>query len=417
MILDTKVVWKDRFHIIGMKIRYQPSNAKPSENEITRLWQRFNPRYCEITGRTGGVYGLMTMPPGMKPGDPFDYVAGCGVSATSTVPEGMVAESYPGGLYCVVTRKGPIDELPQAFHYFWEKWLPGSDYDRAAGAEFEYYDERYRGNDDAESVMELWFPIRSKRPAPIENRVASVFVHVADLRRSAEWYSRLLGLPLMENRLNGGPVYWFDLPGAGLILDSNVNNRKDPDWREEMKPRFMFPTGDIDAAYAYLREKAEVFHAPERHAHMAYITFRDPEGNAHMACWDGNAGEEPQLPATESPVAARIKGVFIDVKEMKAMAAWYADLLALPLDENTSEEAIYPIPVTRGPGLLLDHNRHRHNDSFTIPFMFDCRSVDEAYAFVEANGIEVFGSIERHGEFAFFTVKDPDGHLVMICEG
>ncbi|CAG7652263.1 effector binding domain-containing protein [Paenibacillus allorhizosphaerae] len=417
MIMDTKVVWKDRFQVVGMKIRYQPSETKPSENEITRLWQRFNPRCREITGRTGGMYGLMVMPPDMKPGDPFDYLAGCGVSETGSVPEGMVAESYPGGLYCVVTRKGPIDELHQAFHYFWEKWLPESEYDRAAGAEFEYYDERYRGNANVESVMELWFPIRSKRPAPIENRVASVFVHVTDLRRSAEWYSRLLGLPLMENRLNGGPVYWFDLPGTGLILDSNVNNRKDPNWREEMKPRFMFPASDIDEAYAYLSEKAEVFHEPERHRDMAYFTFRDPEGNALMACWNGKPGEEPKLPATESPVLARIKGVFVDVKEMKATAAWYADLLALPFNESASGGAIYPIAVTRSAGLMLDHNRHRHNDSFSIPFMFDCRNIDEAYAFVKTSGIEVFGSIERYGQIAFFTVKDPDDNLVMICEG
>ncbi len=59
---------------------------------------------------------------------------------------------------------------------------------------------------------------------PLANRVASVFVHVTDLRTSAEWYSRLLGLPLMEERLNGGPVYWFDFQGTHLILDSNRVN-------------------------------------------------------------------------------------------------------------------------------------------------------------------------------------------------
>ncbi|BFH62906.1 VOC family protein [Paenibacillus azoreducens] len=55
---------------------------------------------------------------------------------------------------------------------------------------------------------------------PLVNRVASVFVHMTDLRRSAEWYSRLLGLPVMEERMNGGPVYWFDFAGTHLILDS-----------------------------------------------------------------------------------------------------------------------------------------------------------------------------------------------------
>lgn len=417
MILDTKVVWKDKFQVVGMKIRFQPSDVKPSENEITRLWKRFNPRCGEIAGKSGGTYGLMVMPQDMKPGDPFDYMAGCGVSEAGSVPEGMTAELVPGGLYCVVTRKGPIDELHKAFHHFWDKWLPDSGYVYAAGAEFEYYDGRYRGNHDAESEMELWFPIRSKQPVPVENRVASVFVHVTELRRSAEWYSRLLGLPLMENRLNGGPVYWFDLPGTGLILDSNVNNRKDPDWKEEMKPRFMFPVRDIDEAYAYLQEKAEVFHEPERHGSMAFFTFRDPEGNALMACWAANPGADVPLTETDSPVLARMKGVFVDVKEMGAMAAWYKDLLALPLNEIAAKESICTIPVTRGAGLLLDNNRYRNNDSFSIPFMFDSKNIDDAYAFVKEQGIDVFGEIERYGKMAFFTIKDPDENLVMICEG
>ncbi|MBE9914188.1 hypothetical protein G8C92_09095 [Paenibacillus donghaensis] len=62
--------------------------------------------------------------------------------------------------------------------------------------------------------------IYSTTKIPLVNRVASVFVHVTDLRLSAEWYSRLLGLPVMEERMNGGPVYWFDFEGTHLILDS-----------------------------------------------------------------------------------------------------------------------------------------------------------------------------------------------------
>lgn len=61
---------------------------------------------------------------------------------------------------------------------------------------------------------------------PIENQITSLFVHVSDVRRATEWYSQLLGLPIREDRLSSGPVYWFDLPEAHLILDSNTENRK-----------------------------------------------------------------------------------------------------------------------------------------------------------------------------------------------
>lgn len=163
MILETRIVWKETFKAVGQKIRYKPSQEiAPSENEISRLWQRFNPRCEEIPYRNGQCYGLCIIEPDMRPGDAFDYIAAVGVTAFADVPEGMIADTFEGGLYVVVTRKGPIDELGAAFDYYHGEWLPNSEYTCRAGAEVEYYDRRYLGNDNPESVMELWFPIRSK---------------------------------------------------------------------------------------------------------------------------------------------------------------------------------------------------------------------------------------------------------------
>ncbi|MBB6671057.1 VOC family protein [Cohnella nanjingensis] len=420
MIAKTEVVWKDTFHAVGLKVPFQPSNViLPSENELSKLWIRFNPRAGEIKGCDGKCYGLCLFPPGFKPGDTFDYLAGAGVRAIEDVPEGMTAETVAGALYCVVTRQGTIDELGETFRYYWEEWLPSSaDYEATCGAEVELYDERYRGNEDAASIMELWFPVKRKREAPIENRIGSAIVHVTDLRRSAEWYSRLLGLPIREERLNGGPVYWFDLPGTGLLLDDNSGNRRDPAWREDMKPRFMLPVSDIDDAYAYIRERAEIIGGgPHRFEGMAYFNFRDPEGNALMACRSEHAEEDPALAETESPVLGRIGGVFVDVRKMESAARWHSELFGLPFKPQEAEQSIYSVPMRRGASLLLDDNRARRGETFRILLMFDTRDIRASYDFVRTLGYEAFGEIEEHGDVAFFSVRDPDGNLIMICQG
>jgi len=414
-VLGAKVVWKEAVTVVGEKIRFDPSTGTPpSGNDIARLWPRFSERVGEIENVVGGAYGLCLFDADGVPGAPFDYVAGVGVSRAERVPEGMSAHTVPAGLYCVVTRQGVIDELGRTFEFFWKEWLPDSGY-AYGGVEYEYYDERYRGNHDPESVMDIWFPIRPAREVPLDNRVASLFIHVTDVRRSAEWYSKLLGLPVLEERLNGGPVYWFDLPDTGLVLDSDANNRRDPAWRESMMPRVMFAARDIDKAYGYLKERGTPFFEPERHGTMAYFNFADPEGNSQMACWTENY-DPTAVPATDSPIGPRIGGVFVDVKDMKAMARWYTELLGLPLDELQAERPIYSVPVSRGAALLLDRNRHLNGESFTEICYFETNDFEAALAYARDNGFEFAGEPAHFPDLSEFALIDPDGNRIVVAQ-
>ena len=414
-VLGAKVVWKDAFTIVGEKIRFDPSaGTPPSGNAIAKLWPRFSERVGEIERVVGGAYGLCLFDEGAAPGAPFDYIAGVGVSRADHVPEGMTSHSVPGGWYCVVTRQGPIDEIGAALDYYRREWLPKSGY-VCASLEFEYYDERYRGNDDPSSVMDVWFAIRPARPVPIENRIASVFIHVTDLRRSAEWYSRLLGMPVFEERMNGGPVYWFDLGDTGLVLDSDVNNRKDPSWSEAAMPRIMFPAKDIDEAHAYVRERATTFSEPQRHGTMAYFNFADPEGNAQMACWTAGDAATPAS-TTMSPIRPRIGGAFVDAKDMRRMAGWYSALLGLPLDEEQAKRRIYSVPVTRGAALLLDGNRHANGEDFTEICYFETDDFEAALAYAREHGFELAGEPAYFPDLAEFALLDPDGNRIVVAE-
>ncbi|MEF2967171.1 VOC family protein [Paenibacillus sp. M1] len=250
---------------------------------------------------------------------------------------------------------------------------------------------------------------------PIENRVGSVFVHVTDLRRAAEWYSRLLGLPIMEERLNGGPVYWFDFQGAHLILDSDAANRENPDWSEEMMPRIMFPTRDIDLAYQYIRDKGVTVWEPERHGTMAFFNFRDPEGNTQMVCWS-EQNEVASRFEGQSPIMPRVGGVFVDVKHMPSAARWYCELLGVPYEEDAAAQHVYSIRTASGAALLLDQNRHLNGDSFTEVFYFETEDFEGALNYVRDQGFELAGEPGDFPDLSEFALLDPEGNRIIIAQ-
>ncbi|HZG58745.1 GyrI-like domain-containing protein [Paenibacillus sp.] len=414
--LHARIAWRDEFQVVGEKIRFDPSEGTPpAENDIAKLWPRFSERVPEIGNVVGGAYGLCLFGPDCAPGRPFDYLAGVGVSRIDDVPEGMTGATFPGGLYCVVTRQGRINEIGAAFDYFRSSWLPESGYRyRGGGVEFEFYDARYRGNEDPASVMELWFPIEPAEAVPIVNRVASVFVHVSDLRRSAEWYSRLLGLPVIEERLNGGPVYWLELPGTHLILDNDAANRRNPDWNESMEPRLMLQALDIDEAYRYVSERAETIGGIERHGTMAYFNFRDSEGNALMACWTAEPSPDGDY-ASSGPIEARIGGAFVDVREVRSAAEWYNALLGLPLDETVAAQSVYAVPVVRGAALLLDGNRRANGETFTERFYLETKDFEAALAYVTEQGFRLAGEPNDFPDLSEFALLDPDGNRIVVA--
>lgn len=255
-----------------------------------------------------------------------------------------------------------------------------------------------------------------KPDCPIENAADTVFIHVSDLRRSAEWYSMAMGLPVLEERLNGGNIYWFRLAdGTGVNLDDNRNNSPDTP-----RVRFMYKTDDIDAAYRYLEQAGvATLTGIERYPWgLSFFRFVDPDGNALMVTQTDYVWEDlPRLPDTKSPILNRMGGIFLNVTDMDRAIAFHTRVLGLesPQAEPDADRTIYDIPVRRGTGILLDANRYRQGHDYEALFMLTATDVDAAQAYLAANGVETFTDIERHGELAFFTVKDPDDNVVMIC--
>jgi len=253
--------------------------------------------------------------------------------------------------------------------------------------------------------------------SPIENVVESAFIHVSDLRRSAEWYSMVIGLPLPEERLNGGNVYWLMLQGGtGILLDDNRSNPMDTP-----HVRFMYKTSDIEESYRFLDNRGvrPLYPIERPHPGLAYFMFTDPDGNSIMVTQSDYVSDvAKRLDDTESPILNRIGGIFLHVTDMNRSIRFHSEVLGLPYHEvgTGQEDSIYDLHMKSGSNVLLDDNRFRRGEDYGALFMLITPDVEGSKAFLESKSVPVFTDIERHGgELAFFTIKDPDGNVIMIC--
>ncbi|SFS56515.1 VOC family protein [Paenibacillus sp. BC26] len=256
--------------------------------------------------------------------------------------------------------------------------------------------------------------------SPIQHVVGSVFVHVSDLRRSAAWYSMVMGLPVLEERLNGGNVYWLALQGGtGLILDDNKSNTP----ADIPHVKFMYKTEDIEAARRFLEERgiSDISEIDRPHPGLSFFRFEDPDRNSVMVTQSDYESEVVEREAgTESPILNQIGSVFLNVTDMKRAVRFHSEALGLAysLEEIGSDDSIYSLQMRSGSDILIDNNRYRHGDTYETLFMLVSNDIEGARAYLVSRGVPVFTEIERYGDrLAFFTVKDPDDNVIMICSG
>ena len=118
-----------------------------------------------------------------------------------------------------------------------------------------------------------------------------------------------------------------------------------------------------------------------------------------------------------SPVLNKLGAVFIHVTDMKRAIAWYSDLLGLPVRSSSHEGTIYDLEMDGGTGVILDSN-HKGERSVNqkTQFFFETCDLQASYEWVTGKGIEIVTGIEVHENISFFTFRDPDGNVLMICE-
>lgn len=120
---------------------------------------------------------------------------------------------------------------------------------------------------------------------PIENRIDTIFVHVSDLERSVQWYSRLLGLDIREGSFTG-PVYTLNMGEGkpGITLDNHCFD-ENYEFVPSNQPLFNLSSSNINDAFSHVTAMGvELVTEIITHSDMAEFSFKDPDGNIIMIC-------------------------------------------------------------------------------------------------------------------------------------
>ncbi|MCA1029739.1 VOC family protein [Bacillus timonensis] len=119
----------------------------------------------------------------------------------------------------------------------------------------------------------------------------------------------------------------------------------------------------------------------------------------------------------KNPVMNRVGAIFIHVTDMNRAIHFYSNLFGLPIHETAHEGTIYDLPVSGGSQIILDSNKsHLPNEGEKARLFFDTNNLQQSYHHVRDLGAEIYSEIEEHGDISFFTFRDTEGNLMMICE-
>jgi AraC family transcriptional regulator len=154
--MEPQIVKKPAMTLVGLQL-----HGKLEGMELKSLWNSFGPRMAEIKGGNPNIcYGAMDNY--SEATGEFDYLAACEAKSAGAVPDvpaGMVSWNIPAQTYAVFP--GTLPEIGAAWQFAYQQWLPASAFRRAAGPEFELYDEKFNPQDPA-ATLYLCVPIVSK---------------------------------------------------------------------------------------------------------------------------------------------------------------------------------------------------------------------------------------------------------------
>jgi AraC family transcriptional regulator len=146
-------------HAGAMRIAGLSSHfTSASLDDIPALWRRLV-SLGKVAGRVGPVdYAVVILLH-----DGCNYLAGCEVSESAALPEGLTCTELPPNEYVVFSHNGHVSTLRNTFDSALRNWLPASEFSIARTARDEPYAlERYGERFDpvtGTGDIEVWIPV------------------------------------------------------------------------------------------------------------------------------------------------------------------------------------------------------------------------------------------------------------------
>lgn len=123
----------------------------------------------------------------------------------------------------------------------------------------------------------------------------------------------------------------------------------------------------------------------------------------------------------KSPIQNKVNTIFIHVSNLERSVAWYSDLLGQEYDLATVSRPVYNLQVNQEVGITLDagpSGKVKNINALEYPlFNFHTEDIDAAHEYVKKLHYDITDEIIRFDDLSFFTVKDPDQHIIMFCTG
>lgn len=126
-------------------------------------WREFSAHLGRIPGQKENVaYGICF---DLDDGKGIEYVTGVEVSdgiRGADLPDNFELKQLSSLIYVVFDHDGPVSKIQQTCDTIWQKWLPESDYEQPAEADFffERYGENYNP-EKGKGDIEIWIPVET----------------------------------------------------------------------------------------------------------------------------------------------------------------------------------------------------------------------------------------------------------------
>jgi AraC family transcriptional regulator len=166
--VEPKIVQSGEMMLAGMVFYGDPfavGGGWSEENEIGRLWTRFNEFWDRHHGAIRHVidpnvgYEVHIEPEEYGETQCFYVMVGVEIAEIENLPLELSVKVLPAGTYALFTLRGSevTSNWPEEIY---RKWLPGSGYQEAFKYTVERYDgQRFKGMDDPESELDILVPI------------------------------------------------------------------------------------------------------------------------------------------------------------------------------------------------------------------------------------------------------------------
>jgi AraC family transcriptional regulator len=176
--MEPNIIKQGELIIVGMVYYGNPfwdAEAGAAENEIGKLWTRFNAYYegnreafkQEVDRKVGWELHIGTDE--YEETKEYFVMVGVQVAEIEDLPAPVFAKVLPAGAYAVFTLEG--EEMTANWSdAIYKEWLPSSAYEEAYSCTIERYDgDRFKGWGDPESEVEIWVPVMPTfRTDPLE---------------------------------------------------------------------------------------------------------------------------------------------------------------------------------------------------------------------------------------------------------